>query len=424
MSNHRRLASFSLLSALLVGGVGISLTGSIAKAQSFVVARSTGGPIGAGGATQISSRSVERYAALLGLSDQQKELAKQLHEGYQASFRSATDEMQRAMEETREAYEETQDASVFMEKMPAVQRSHKQKTTAIEAQFMDDLKAILDPAQAEAWSKVERQRRRETILRGGQLSGESVDLLEIVEGLGLDAAPPELTEALDQYELDLDRALVAKKAVLDAQGEFNLNGGPLDLDSLRKHSDAAKAAGTKVKEVNEQHARKVESIVPESKRVEFAGVVKRQSFPRVFRPSQVVRAIDQAMKFDDLDATQKRTIQSLREAYERDVAPLNDAWASAIEEDEKDPDNMSLGDGAMQVKIGSPEDEGKQSPLDKARKARREFDDATRERLLAALTPAQREKLPKRSPGGPMGDMEEDVDMHSGGGGVFVAAPR
>ncbi|MCG3123492.1 MAG: hypothetical protein GIKADHBN_01911 [Phycisphaerales bacterium] len=398
------------------------LVSTTALAQQRVVARSFVGAPGGGGSNQISTRSVEKYARLLKLTEDQAETVKALHEGYQAAFRDASTDMQKDLEEARQAFEETEDASVFAERFPAARQRFRERTTKAETEFFNDVKQILTESQLAAWPSVERARRRETVLRGGTLSGESVDLTEIVQGLNVSEPEADVVEVLNQYEVDLDRALLAKKAMLDAQGEFDFKPGAIDLSDIQKRSADAKEAGGKIKNVNEEYARKIEQLLPEDVRPAFGKAVKRQSFPRVYRPSQVSKAIDSALKFDDLDASQKDTLRSLRDSYEREVSPLNDAWAAAIEKDEQDPNNMALGDGSMQIKIGGPGGEEDESPLAKARKARREFDEKTRERLNAALSPAQRERLPKPTPGGAMGEMEtEDEDVVVAPRGVFIS---
>ncbi len=411
---------------VLLSAATITVPATQASAQQRVMARSFIGSGGGGGGNQIGSRSIEKYGKILGLTDEQKETLKQLHEGYQATFRGASDAMQKEMEAARQAFEETEDRTVLGERIPAARKKFKDQTTKAETEFFSDLKQIITEKQTANWDRLERARRREVLLKGGSISGESVDLVDVIEGLGLKEIPKPLAEAVDLYEADLDRALQAKKSLQDKQGEFNFKPGAMDLSEIQKRSAETKEAGTKIKEVNQSYARKIETLLPEDSQAPFSKAVKRQSFPRVYKPSQVGKSLDAAMKFDDLDAGQKETLKSLRDSYEREVAPLNEAWASAIEESEKDPNNLSFGDGSMSISISTgPDNEKAETPLSKARKARREFDDQTRERLTSALTPAQREKLPKAAPGGPMGDMDTEDVVEGGpvGGGVFVVAP-
>ncbi len=396
---------------------------SSVQAQQRMVARSfVGGGGGGGAGNQIGARSIEKYSKILDLTPEQKDTVKQLHEGYQAAYTEATKAMQAEMEEAGRAFQDTQDHTIFAERIPAARKKFKEQTTKAESEFFSDLKQVLTEPQTGRWDRLERARRRETLLRGGSISGDSVDLIEVVEGLKLPDQPKPVAEALEQYESDLDRALLAKKSLLDKQGENGFNPGRIDLSEMQKRSAEAKEAGGKIKQVNQDHARRIEQLLPEESRSAFSVAVKRQTFPSVFKPSQVTKALDSALLLSDLDAGQRETLKSLKESYAREVAPFNDAWAAAIEQDEQDPSNMSLGDESMSIRIsGGPGGDEEESALAKARKARREFDDRIRERMKSTLTPAQREKLPKTPPAGtPDEEIEESGVFVSGGPAVFV----
>ncbi|MBL8962689.1 MAG: hypothetical protein KF787_03830 [Phycisphaeraceae bacterium] len=421
--NYRR--AFRLATVGLVAPVlAVVCPADPASARQRVAVNTTmGGPmVGGSSGNQIGSRSIQKYGAILGLTDDQSQTVKSLHEGYLATYRAASGSMQREIDEARQAFEETEDGSVLAEKIPEARARFKQRTALAEREFFSDVRLILTQEQMSQWERVERARRRETILRGGMLSGESVDLVEIVDELAPGSESEELQQAVARYEMDMDRSLLAKQSVIDKQGEFAFRPGALDLADLQKRSAETREAGLRVKGVNQDHARRIEQALPEDVRPAFAAAVKRRSFPRVYRPSQVTRAIDSALAFKDLDAGQRSTLQSLKEAYERDVSSYNDSWASAIEKDEQDPNNLAFGDGGMQVKVamGSGGDDA-DTPLAKARKARREFDEATRQRLNAALTPEQRERLPKPGQSGAPGESEdEEVGVGESSGATVI----
>ncbi|MFM9996093.1 MAG: hypothetical protein ACKVU4_09865 [Phycisphaerales bacterium] len=412
----RRLFGSALAGGLVAAaGAVVSVAGPAAAQNVMVtstVREDSGAPAG-----MISGKGVEKYGSLLGLDDDQKAAFKSLHEGYVTEYQAAAKEMRDGMQELTRAFEDTQDHSVFSEKMPAIRRTHREKTKKLEAGLLADLKALLSPAQDAGWPKVERQRRRETSLRGS-FSGESVNILQIVEGLKVQPDAP-LSEALNDYELELDRALAAKEQAQPSGDSFGPGGGQFNMEEFQERMAKAREAGLKVREVNQRHARRVEPLLPEAKRWEFAAAVRRDSFPRVYRPSRTSRALEESLKFTDLDAPQREAISALKTSYDRDLAAVNDRWASAIEDDEKSDKGggtmMMPGGGVMQVRMG---DEDKNSPLAQARKARTDLDSRTRERLHSQLRPDQKEKLPK----GPDRDAagEDGAFEAVGGMGIFV----
>jgi hypothetical protein len=404
-----------LLAAAVVSVAGLVVASPVAHAQIMVKATRS---IGGGGAgSQVTKRSVEKYAELLGFSGEQKEAALAIHEGYSAAISDARAKRRAAMEEMRRASEDTGDHSVFMERMPKVEREYTDASQNLEKSLFSDLKLLLTEDQGERWPRVERSRRREVELRKGSMSGESVDLTEVVAGLRLDEpATTALAAPLEEYEVDLDRQLQARSRIEDDGVAFE-PGKPLDMEKLREQMDKAREEGMKIKEVNERHARKIEGLLPEDHRSAFRDAVKHQSFPRVYRPARVTRDIDAALKFDDLDATQRQTLNELRESYARDAASLNDAWASAIEDAEKEGQTAGMGGGGGRLVLSMGDEPQK---LVDARKARRELDDKVREKINAALTEAQKSRLPKGDEpgeGGAEGHFEavDAVMIRSGG---------
>lgn len=379
--------------AILLAAGGAALPAAPAAAQQRMTVNVTAREDSGSPAGMIPRASVDKYARLLGLDDDQKAAVAALHEGYVTEFQAAAKEFRAAMAEITRTFEDTQDPTVFREKMPALRRSNAERTKKLEQNFLADVQALLSEHQQALWPKVERQRRRETTLRGA-LSGESVNLLEIVEALRLTPDEP-LARALEEYELDLDRSLQAKEQVNEGARDFE-GGGMFDMQAFQDRLAKAREAGLKVREVNQRHARRIEPLLPEERRAEFASAVRRDSFPRVYRPSRTARALEEALKFTDLDASQREAISALKATYERELASANDRWASAIEEEEKSggPGGTMMlpGGGVMQVRMG---DEQADTPVAQARKARRELDERTRDRLESHLRPEQKERLPK-----------------------------
>lgn len=359
----------------------------------------------------ISARSLDRSTRPLKLNADQKEAIKALHEGYVSAFRDASKARRQAMEKLMKDNDDEDDRSAFMKKMPEIQQKYAEQTKKLDQTFFSDVKALLSADQESQWSKVERSRRRELGLRsGGLVGGDGVDLTSVLDDLRLsDADLAPAAESVEQYEADLDRQLADKeKDKSDLKFE---PGKPFDMEAMQASMAKARENAVKVRDVNERHARTIEGHLPETKRAEFAAAVRRASFPRIYRPSRADKDLDAALKFEDLTSDQRKQVETLRDQHKRDAAPANDSWATAQREaDEKgDGGGQMIGPGGavmrMSFKMG--DDEEEKGPLADARKARKEIDKKTRDRLKEILTEAQRDKLPKAD------GMEE--------GGTFVA---
>lgn len=388
------------------GGVAV-LPVAPAVAQQVVTMTQTAGGPGGGASGMITGRSITRYAETLALTADQKAAVDALYEGYEAAARDSQKTLNDISTEARRAFEDTQDASVFMEKMPKAQREHATRMKTLEKSLFDDIKSLLTAEQTERWPAVERTRRRETQLRG-MMSGESVDLTEIVRGLKPDTAlVAALKEPLDEYEIELDRALQSKESSAN-EVEFK-PGEPIDMGAMQARMAKQREHGAKIKDINERHARRVREILPENLRDQFSEAVRRESFPRVYRPGRVAKTIDAGMKLDSLTGDQRAQIEALREQYNRDLGPINDRWANAIAEAEKSGEDgaMSMVGGGT-IRFGGGQ-ENPDTPLAKARTARREIDDRFRKKFESILTKEQLDTLPK-----------QEGEAEAVGGGLFV----
>lgn len=346
----------------------------------------------------ISAKELDRYGKLFKLSEQQMEASKELLASYTGEFEQMSKERREKMKEVSDEFQESRDFSV-MERMGPLMEKYAKKSTELENTFLDDFKLLLKEDQAAVWPKFERARRREKTIDQGTLSGESVDLVKIIDDLNLseDGRKP-LVDSLDQYEVDLDRVLTDRNKIAQEQQDIMMpkpgaaGAFSLDFTAMEEAMKKVREAGGKVRDVNQRYARSLEGLVPETELPKFKMAVKRQTFPQVYRPSRTAKAIESAEKFDDLDAKQKEDIKAIREQYEQDVQTANDKLAAAIADDEKNGEGPQ-GLGGMIMMMGEDKQEG---PVPDARKAKRELDKRTLESLRNLLTDAQKEKLPKR----------------------------
>jgi hypothetical protein len=221
-------------------------------------------------------------------------------------------------------------------------------------------------------------RRRDLGLPGGSISGESIDVIALVDELDLATTDrATLDPVLESYELELDRLMVAR---LDRRGDREgwTPGKPIDIQEMQ--ASMAKA--------------KVEALLPEGLRATFLERVQSASFPRVYRKGRTLRELEAAAGMSDLDESQRSQVADLLASYQRDAAPLNAAWAKAIEASENDGQTGGAGGGVVLSFGNDPEE------LQQARKARRELDEQVSKRLRAMLSDGQRDRLPKAGQGG------------------------
>jgi hypothetical protein len=349
-----------------------------------------GGPGGGGDlfGPPVTTRDLETYVKFLGLTREQQETARALVEGVTAEYQPLARSVRDRMEQIREEFRETRDPSVWqgMASRWAEVRAARKK---IEESFANDLKAILTPEQAEKWPAVERAQRRTKTLPRGLMSGERVDLIGLVDRLGLsEEAAAALRETLEQYEADLDRELVRRNEFM----EKAMEQGPSlmqsfqegDTEKLQQLFEKGREASARVRDVNRRYQRLIEGLLPEDKRAVFAEDFRRESFPMVYRPSFAARTLDAAEQLPDLDESQKAALADIRASFTREQGAINTRMQAAIEDLEKNVnvDNMfaRFNDPAMR----------------EMRDAKRQLDEQTIEKVNKVLNEAQRTRLPER----------------------------
>lgn len=345
----------------------------------------------------ITKRGVEAYAKILGLDKDQREAATALLEGSQSEYHAARQKMADGMKAIQDKIRETQDYSLYRTDVPKLGKEFAEKGRQIEKSFFDDLKASLNDTQQAKWAKVERMRRREKGMRFAFVSGSNIDLIRVLEASRAKPAKGEDFEAiLDSYELEIDKAMVEadrlQKEAEENAGKDQMNFDPSRVEAMLKpFYDNAKS----IRDANHEYARKLGQAMDDPSRARFEMELKRRTFPVIYKEPQVQKMLNAAAELTDLDAGQKDQVQSLKSGYEHDVAPINDRWAKASEEREEKAGGTIM--VFMKNAMGQGGDDLNKDVND-ARKARKDLDEKTKDRLTAVLHEDQLKKMPEQAP--------------------------
>lgn len=374
--------------------------------------------------SRLSNRNVDRYSEVLSLTAEQRDVARLLFEGYNEAYQGLANERRERTQAIMRSFQDTQDHTLLAEKMPEIQREFGERTERLEKDFFGDLRAILTSEQDAKFDRVDRLRRREVGVTRATLSGEGVDLTDIVSALSIPSdAAQSLAEPIEQYELAMDRALKERADVFEeAFGGLNRGSpttiGPEALERMAEMREKTREASARVRDINRQYARLIESQLPAELAAKFADEVKRRSFSQVYREPHIVKSLGAAKGFSDLTSDQRKTIEELTASYAREAAAINDRWATAVREHEESGSTGAMAFGGMMVSMQMGDEP---EALREARTARRQLDERTQERLAAALTESQRERLPKPGTeaviaGGPVFQASETMIIRGSGG--------
>lgn len=396
-----RVAGLVVSSAAVIGFVaGTAAPVTQAQAQ-MRMGMGGGGGMGMGGA-KISRQSLDAYARLLKLDAEQKEAAKILAEGYRGTLADLEKDLEGRV---RKLQDEAQDEGfgIFQKEMPAMIKEFTERQQKAETQFIDDIKMLLTPEQLELFPKVEHHRRRELFLRMGMVSGAGVDIWSIQDRLmqrsaeGNEAAPAIVTEenkaqvleAMDRYDIDMDRLLSDMERMYKEDMRKYADGTEdmFDFGKMEERLKPYTELGVRIRDLNRDTARRIEPMLTEEGQKLFREQFNMRAYPRVYRKGASQKLYDAALKLSDLTAEQKEAINQSKAQYEREAAPVNEAWAKAIDEAEAKGGGTI---GVMMSGFGG----GNDPALADARKARRAADNSAKDRLMDLLTEDQKKQLP------------------------------
>lgn len=366
------------------------------------------GPMGDMFSAPVTTREIEVFTQVAGLTTDQKEAAATILEAYQEQFRAKATKVQREMEKVRDKFQESRDPAVWQE-MRGTMQDFRAERKAIEEQFFADFKAILTPEQVERWPAIERAHRRSRTVSRGMMSGERVDLVTIIESSKFPVeVQASVIPVLGEYEEALDRELIARnKAYDDVADAFSQGGGPEGFARAGDLMTKGREASIRVREVNRKYARQLADMLPDDYKATFDEAVKRASYPEVYRTTLTSQQIAAAEKFEDLDQAQKDSLESLKQSYSRSLAAVNERLAAAITEREEAFDPRQMGN-----RFGRGRDENDAASV--LRRERRELDESTAESLKKLLNAQQVERLPQEEEGREGGDRRRGGQRRGG----------
>lgn len=371
-----------------------------------------GGGFGGAEGPQVNREQLEEFADILGMDADQREIARLMHEEYVSDVQSTMDAVREAAQKARQEFEETRDRSAF-ESMREVGLQAAERVSTLESQLMGDLQMMLTPEQAEAWPKVERAHRRATTLPRGLMSGERVDLFEIVETLALEGEPAqEAATVLADYELALDRALIARNEMFEKGLEMFRER---DFEGLQSHFEKARDASVKVRDTHRNFARRLEAVLPAEKLPVLERSVRQASFPTVYRPNRADRALEAARTLEDLSDDQRSRIEAIEIATTRRMEQVNRKLADTIESNEV---NMNLRD--MMGGRGRGNEDGTRELF----REKREAVDQTVEQVKAVLTAEQAARIEAAIGGDEDGPGQGGADRGRGQRGAGDRQPQ
>ena len=209
----------------------------------------------------------------------------------------------------------------------------------LKQRFIDNLRSVLSEEQQARWPQLERAMRREKELPQGVLSGESVDLRQISRDTEV---PPDLMlaakEALEQYEVALDFALVARSSQMAASQEKIKDAlVAQDYAAGIKQIELIVATRVALRDLQEQSIELLATAYGSEWGARFRERALSAAFPSAYRPSPMIPYFAAARELPGLSAGQIEQLLALEVSYLVQYRNLEGRLAAAhrIEEPKK-----------------------------------------------------------------------------------------
>lgn len=376
----------------------------------------------------ITPRSAKRFATLLGADTFQADLIDTLYEGYRAAMKVENQKMAEAMRSYFDSMRDPKTGEIGMaamtggnaegaKRMGDLQASYMESAQRLEKEFLSDIRLVLLEDQVGAMERVERFRRRERVADQAMVSGAGVDILTVLEAVGVPMPREgELHEAVLGWERAVDRpatslfnrAMDMQKMSQEMTAEAANNPAGI-MDMMTKLNDmmgGMMGDARAMRDENLRASRQVASLLTPEQREAFDAAFQAAVYPRIYRTTSTDRLITAATGLADLSESQRNELALIQSQFVRDRKAVREQWAKVQSAREDEADLMSIGYMMFGQDPAIKEQEDKAGELEKD----------TRARVLAQLTEEQRARLPEIPEDKPVSPMMEMIERAKSGG--------
>jgi hypothetical protein len=260
-------------------------------------------------------------------------------------------------------------------------------------EFEGDLVAILTDEQQVLWPSLQRQFIRDRLLPRGRLSGETVDVMGLVEQQEFeDSVLVELVPVLQEWDVTITSALTARDDhMVENQGSMMASMRTMDTNSALEVMKVQAKLAEAVRDINDSAVENIVLLLPENQSVQFDAYAKERGYPRIFRPTRTDRAYKAAMELEGLEPEILQAIMDLYDSMVIEIVYANEQVLEATHRWESQEQLDRMNRFASRMTGGS--SERVESPIQKAEDDRRTIENNFLEQLRLLLTEEQIESL-------------------------------
>ncbi|MEY4842081.1 MAG: hypothetical protein RJA12_805 [Planctomycetota bacterium] len=361
-----------------------------------------GGKAGFGEAFRpdILPRDMTLIVETLKLEDWQRPIVESLIEDYTAGFKTGCDTVREKMVDLAKSQK---GASKSIKGLLAPISAWLPEKQRLFQEFMASVKGQLSDVQRERWPKFERTLRREQALQDSDLSGEGVDLIVITKQMQLpNDAVVAAQEALDEYEVLLDAALIVRDTQIDAlMPKFSDAMESMDMDKGVALQMEIMKSRLGVRTVQDESIEKIAAALPAPYGADFRQRALAAGYREAFQPDPLASFFQVVMELSDLTTEQKTAIEAAKAKWEGELAGLREKMLATMRADE--PNKPARSTKVAQARLAAKQGKTAEQPPIEAmvplRNEKNRLVQETREGVMALLTQEQKDKMAAGVPG-------------------------
>ena len=311
----------------------------------------------------------------------------------QAKLQTELDSIRDAMREARLLEWQSPERQTAFEEMALLMQDQLRLKKQMCTEFEGDLVSILTEDQQGLWPPLQRQLVRDRLLPRGRLSGETVDVMGLVEQQDFeDEVLITLLPVLNEWDETVTNALSARdNHMTENQGALMTSMRTMDTSSGVDVMKAQAKLAEAVRDINDMAVDNIVLLLPEIQNTEFSTYARERGYPRIYRPTRTDRAYKAAMELEGLEPDILQAIMELYDALQLEMIYANEQILEATHrwEAQEQLDRMNR----FSARMTGGSTERAESPIRKAEEDRRTIEDTYLEQLRMLLTEEQIEAL-------------------------------
>lgn len=286
--------------------------------------------------SSFDDAEIDRLVQQVGLDETQQGIVQSLYQGFRSMLQTQSDEQRDKMRVKMEELREARDWQAMMSAGMTMGNDWQRQAMAMEQNFMNDVQGVLTEDQRDQWTNYQRGWKRRKANEGasqlGALSGERIDMYEMVDELDL----PEPTRAsldpvLETYGIELEPAIDSRQRLVDSMTQGLAEGfDQMDPEKMESDFNALLKTRTFIRDLNERYLQLITANLSGEHAAALEEAYREQAFGGVYRDTRADRYFETIEQLDSLSDAQRNNINAIRIDFESQLNAVN-AQLAAIQ---------------------------------------------------------------------------------------------